>query len=426
MHLSIARPGVPPPPPPPPLRPRGIWPPRFTRGREDGEFDHEMGSGGGTHWPSSVCTLICVCSPRWFNKPSRTNIPDVPCPGVGLFDHFLCPKGGVFGWIWPPPPPGQIPTISRGGGGVPWGMQLIGALHLKSSRPAVQEQKILKTFRAVSSSSGLGQTVEELVSWNVFESLSSLHRWRRTCFLFWADRQTQTQLDSASFLDFILICITHHLSAAKVTWCTGPSERHRQLQVHIPDLAPGRSWSPRWHTAITSDKTVIMMIQHIVYNVDKTHEMPYTSSKHIDQHAGTHICTHIRTHACIHTDSHAHRQPYTHTRVHARTHTNTHKRMHAGIHTPLTLLAQSGHKRHAKRPCLVEIAGARSVDRPWLSWSCISPVPLAVHRHCPLSALLLTTCLSTEHDLLDQGCWVMTFSSPHCDQFAVVGSPPAY
>ena len=96
-----------------PRRPWGIWPFRFIRG---GEFDHEVGSGGGTHWPSSVCTVICVYSSNWFDEPSRTNISNVPCPGVGLFDHFLCPQGGF--WIdLPPPPPVKSPPPPGGGGG---------------------------------------------------------------------------------------------------------------------------------------------------------------------------------------------------------------------------------------------------------------------------------------------------------------------
>ena len=36
---------------------------------------------------------------------------------VGLFDHFVCPRLGDLGYIWPHPT--QIPTISRGGGGYP-------------------------------------------------------------------------------------------------------------------------------------------------------------------------------------------------------------------------------------------------------------------------------------------------------------------
>ena len=44
----------------PPGRPWRIWSARFTRGWG---FEHEMGSGGRARWPSSVCTLICVCSP---------------------------------------------------------------------------------------------------------------------------------------------------------------------------------------------------------------------------------------------------------------------------------------------------------------------------------------------------------------------------
>ena len=98
MHLSIDSPGY-----LSPGIPRGIWPVCFTytltqagwRIWQWGRFwgDHEA------HWLSSVCrcTVIFGCFPNWFNRPSHSNIQDVPCPRVGLFDHFLSLRGGVFG-----------------------------------------------------------------------------------------------------------------------------------------------------------------------------------------------------------------------------------------------------------------------------------------------------------------------------------------
>ena len=77
-NLPIASPRV---PPPPPLRRlRGIVLLCLPGG---GEFDLDVGYGGGAHWPTSVCTVIFACAPGRFNGPSRANIPDVPCGGYG-------------------------------------------------------------------------------------------------------------------------------------------------------------------------------------------------------------------------------------------------------------------------------------------------------------------------------------------------------
>ena len=79
------------------------------------EFEHEVGYGGGARWLTSVTTVIFTCTPDRFNGASRANMLDVPCPGVGLFDHYRLSLGGVLRYIWHHP--GQIPTIYRGRGG---------------------------------------------------------------------------------------------------------------------------------------------------------------------------------------------------------------------------------------------------------------------------------------------------------------------
>ena len=53
MHLSIASPGV------IPGRPQGFYHFVLPRG---GEFDHKVGYGVGTHWPTPVYTAIYACS----------------------------------------------------------------------------------------------------------------------------------------------------------------------------------------------------------------------------------------------------------------------------------------------------------------------------------------------------------------------------
>ena len=70
MHLSIASPT----PPPPPSQETMV---DLTALPGGGEFDHKVGYRGGAHWPTPVCTVISACT------------------GVGLFDHFVCPRVGI-------------------------------------------------------------------------------------------------------------------------------------------------------------------------------------------------------------------------------------------------------------------------------------------------------------------------------------------
>ena len=105
MHLSIASPGVP--PPPPPGDHGGFDHFALPRG---GEFDHEVGlRGRGTLTDASL-----HCDLRVYR--------------VGLFDLSSVPGVGIENTFDPtlfksPPSPG---------GGVPWGMQLLGTLYVES------------------------------------------------------------------------------------------------------------------------------------------------------------------------------------------------------------------------------------------------------------------------------------------------------
>ena len=54
-----------------------------------------------TRWPRGWGTLAEVSLHSdlrvtvSMDQVRRANIPDVPCPGVGLFDHFVCPRVGI-------------------------------------------------------------------------------------------------------------------------------------------------------------------------------------------------------------------------------------------------------------------------------------------------------------------------------------------
>ena len=110
MHLSIASPEV----TPPPWRPWGIWQLRFARGR--GILPWGGFRGWGTLTVDSLCCDLRAL-PSLIQWTELYHVPDVACPRVGLFDHFLSPRGGVFGWIWPPP--WSNPHHLPGGGGYP-------------------------------------------------------------------------------------------------------------------------------------------------------------------------------------------------------------------------------------------------------------------------------------------------------------------
>ena len=96
-----------PPPPHPHPRNHGGFD-RFAL-PEGGEFDYKVAYTGGH---------IDRCQSALWSPHVK---------GGAIWPFRLSP-GGDLGYIWPHP--GQFPTIFRGGGGggVPWGMQLIGAL----------------------------------------------------------------------------------------------------------------------------------------------------------------------------------------------------------------------------------------------------------------------------------------------------------
>ena len=100
------------PAPPPPIANTGIWTIichkqieswlkklyqvlSLYRGGGGGPRDGLRGCGT---LMASVCTVIFTCTHDRFNGPSLANIlrPDVPCPGVGLFDHIFCPWVGFY------------------------------------------------------------------------------------------------------------------------------------------------------------------------------------------------------------------------------------------------------------------------------------------------------------------------------------------
>ena len=74
---------------------------------------------GGAHWPTSVCSVIFTCTPNWFNGPSRANILNVPCTGVGCLTISSVPGWGFRIHLTPP---WSNPHSLLGGGGVPWGI----------------------------------------------------------------------------------------------------------------------------------------------------------------------------------------------------------------------------------------------------------------------------------------------------------------
>ena len=89
MPLYLQAPGT-----PPPSGDHGVFD-RFAL-PGGGEFDHEVGYGGGTHWPTSVCTVIFACIPdrfrwQWTKSPKHTG-------------HSL-PRGGAV-WPFPASAPG--------------------------------------------------------------------------------------------------------------------------------------------------------------------------------------------------------------------------------------------------------------------------------------------------------------------------------
>ena len=111
MCLSIASLGV---PPPTPGRTWGIWPPRFI-------YNYPGVGNLTTRWVTGVGHIDQRQSALWSPRVSGGAVSSVS--GWGLKIHLT------------PPPPhhhhgrGQIHTNSRDqGGGVPWGMQFIGAL----------------------------------------------------------------------------------------------------------------------------------------------------------------------------------------------------------------------------------------------------------------------------------------------------------
>ena len=101
MHLSIASP-----PPPSPGDHGGFD--RFDL-PEGGEFDHKVGYRGGAHWLTPVCTVVSACTGWGYLTISSV-------PGWGFRIHLT------------PPPWSNPHHLLGGGGGVPWGMQLIGEL----------------------------------------------------------------------------------------------------------------------------------------------------------------------------------------------------------------------------------------------------------------------------------------------------------
>ena len=135
--------GYPPPPPPPPRRTWGFDCLALPGG---GEFDHEVGYGGGAYWPTPVCTVISACI-GWGCLTIS------PVPGWGFRIHLT--------------PPWSNPHHLRGGGGGGGGTVGHAIDRCKSQLSqgsGIQKLKIrclpahwkglrLMTFRSMSSSS---------------------------------------------------------------------------------------------------------------------------------------------------------------------------------------------------------------------------------------------------------------------------------
>ena len=87
-----------PPPPPLPGETMGIWPLRFA-------WECGIWPRGGLRGWGTLTDASLPCDLRVYR--------------VGLFDHFVCHRGGDLGYIWPPPwsNPHHLPGGGGGGGG---------------------------------------------------------------------------------------------------------------------------------------------------------------------------------------------------------------------------------------------------------------------------------------------------------------------